>query len=251
MKKNGVTCKLNLVVYTAQVSYMRGIQNRGKIGAVITAAGSSRRMNGVDKVFALIDGRPVLSRVLDTFEVCYSISEIVLVVSHENLDRVRELVAGENLKKVREICPGGTRRQDSVLAGLKKLECCDWAVIHDGARPLVTVELIEAGLEAAEETGAAIAAVPVTDTVKITGTDMVIQGTPPRENLWAAQTPQVFRYDLILNAYRETTADVTDDAAAVEGSGGTVKIYQGSRENIKITTPDDLAIAELLLRKRR
>lgn len=229
---------------------MKHIIERKKVGAVITAAGSSRRMNGVDKLFALIDGRPVLSRVLDTFEVCYSISEIVLVVSHENLDRVSELVAGENWKKVREICPGGVRRQDSVLAGLERLEVCEWAVISDGARPLVTVELIEAGLEAAVETGAAIAAVPMTDTVKIIGDDMAVRGTPPRENLWAAQTPQVFRYDLILNAYRETTADVTDDAAAVERNGGTVKIYQGSRENIKITTPDDLAIAELLLRKR-
>jgi 2-C-methyl-D-erythritol 4-phosphate cytidylyltransferase len=230
---------------------MKRITEKKKVGAVITAAGSSRRMNGSDKLFALIDGRPVLSRVLDTFEACHSIGIIVLVVSAESIDKVRELVAGESWKKIREICPGGARRQDSVLAGLERLEGCEWAVITDGARPLVTVDLIEAGLEAAVETGAAIAAVPVTDTVKIAGDGMVVHGTPPRDTLWAAQTPQVFRYDLILNAYRNVTTDVTDDAAAVERIGGTVKLYPGSRENMKITTPDDLAIAELLLRKRQ
>lgn len=230
---------------------MNDSENRGKAGAVITAAGSSRRMKGEDKLFALIDGRPVLSRVLDTFEKCDVIDTIILVVSTENLEKVKKLAAGENWRKIQDICSGGTRRQDSVLAGLERLESCEWVVIHDGARPLVTIDLIEAGLEAAAETGAAIAAVPVTDTVKIAGDDMTIQGTPPRDNLWAAQTPQVFRYDLIRKAYGGIKTDVTDDAAAVEKYGGTVKLYPGATDNIKITTPNDLAVAEILLRKRK
>jgi 2-C-methyl-D-erythritol 4-phosphate cytidylyltransferase len=221
-----------------------------KTGAVITAAGASRRMNGTDKVFALISGRPVLSRAIDVFEQCPDVDAIVVVLSPGNLKKGTKLVASENWKKVTNVCAGGERRQDSVLAGLEKLKDCDRVIIHDGARPLVTAELIAAGLEAAEETGAAVAAVPVTDTIKVTGDDMIIEGTPPRVNLWAAQTPQVFRYDLIVRAYREMESDVTDDAAAVERLGGVVKVYLSSRDNIKITTPQDLRIAEILLRDR-
>jgi len=115
----------------------------------------------------------------------------------------------------------------------------------------VTAELIEAGLDAAIETGASVAAVPVTDTIKIADDTLTVQGTPPRHNLWSVQTPQVFRYGLILEAYRNIKSDVTDDARAIELNGGSVKIYTGSYDNIKITMPDDLALAEILMKKRK
>ena len=152
--------------------------------------------------------------------------------------------------KVTDVCPGGERRQDSVAAGLGRLKDSNWVVIHDGARPLIAAALIEAGLEAAEASGAAVAAVPVSDTIKVAGDDLFVQGTPPRQRLWAVQTPQVFRFDIITNAYRKAEAEVTDDATLVERLGYRVKLYMGSYDNIKVTTANDLALAEVLLRKR-
>jgi len=222
---------------------------RQKVGAVIAAAGSSQRMNGPDKLFALLGERPVLARVIDTFQKCEAIDQIVVVLSSQNLKQGEKLAAGQNWSKVTGICPGGERRQDSVVAGLDKLKGCQWAVIHDGARPFVTEELIEYGLENAQETGASIAAVPVTDTIKVAGADQIVQGTPPRNNLWAVQTPQVFRYDIISEAYRRLKYDVTDDSRAVEQLGYKVKIYMGDYNNIKITNPDDLAVAQVLWQK--
>jgi len=221
-----------------------------KAGAVIVAAGSSQRMGGADKVFAPLGGKPVLTRVVDTFQKCDSIDRIVVVLSKQTLEKGKQLVTGEGWSKVADVCPGGERRQDSVIAGLDCLGNCEWVVIHDGGRPLVTVELIESGLDAAAETGAAVAAVPVTDTIKVAGDDMIVQGTPPRQSMWSVQTPQVFRYDIITEAYRMLKYEVTDDARAVERAGGSVKIYAGSYDNIKITKPDDLALAEFLLQKK-
>jgi len=219
-----------------------------KAGAIIAAAGESRRMDGIDKVFAPLGGKPVISYVLDAFEECESISQIVVVVSKDNLAKCRELIAENKYAKPIEVCAGGKRRQDSVAAGLAKLDECDRVVIHDGARPLVTKELIERGLEAAEETGAAAAAVPVTDTVKIADDNRIVLETPPRQNLWAVQTPQVFRVDIISKAYREAAGDVTDDASLVERLGNKVKLYMGSYDNIKITSASDLLVAEALLK---
>ena len=206
-------------------------------------------MGGVDKMFAPLGGKPVLARVMGTFEACDSISQIVVVVSEKNIERCRKLVAYEGWHKVTDVCPGGERRQDSVAAGLSRLVDCDWVIIHDGARPLATADLINRGLEAARETGAAVAAVPVTDTIKVARDDMTVQGTPPRGFLWAVQTPQVFRFDIIARAYQQTKTEVTDDASLVEKMGYKVKLFTGSYDNIKITTPDDLALAEVLLKK--
>jgi 2-C-methyl-D-erythritol 4-phosphate cytidylyltransferase len=217
------------------------------VGAVIVAAGESRRMNGIDKVFALLGGKPVISRVLDAFEKCEPVSQIIVVVSENNVKKCRQLVAENKYSKPIEVCAGGKRRQDSVAAGLSKLDKCDRVVIHDGARPLVTRELIEGGLEAAKETGAAAAAVPVTDTIKIADDDRTVLETLPRQNLWAVQTPQVFRVDLISKAYQKAAGEVTDDASLVERLGNKVKLYTGSYDNIKITNSDDLLIAEALL----
>ena len=218
-----------------------------KVGAVIAAAGLSRRMGGVDKVLALLGGKPVLAWAIDAFQRCNLIDQIVVVVSKQNLERCRQLVAEQGWSKVTEVCPGGKRRQDSVMAGLSRLSHCDWVVIHDGARPLVTGDLIGHGIEAARETGVAVAAVPVTDTIKVAGEDRVVQQTPLRRNLWAVQTPQVFRFDIITEAYHRAKGEVTDDASLVEQLGYKVKLYMGSYDNIKVTTPNDLVLAVLII----
>ena len=223
--------------------------NNQKVGAVIVAAGESQRMGGIDKVLAALGGEPLLVRATRPFQECPLVDQIVVVVSGEKEEQCRRLVTGEGWSKVSDVCLGGRRRQDSVAAGLKRLKNCDWAIIHDGARPLVTADLIERGLEAAGETGAAVAAVPVTDTIKVAGNDRIVRQTPPRQNLWAVQTPQVFRIDIITEAYSRANGDVTDDASLVEQSGYRVKLFMGSYDNIKVTTPDDLALAEVLWRK--
>ncbi len=224
--------------------------NQEKVGAVIVAAGQSQRMGGVDKMFALLGDKPVLARVIDTFQRCDSIDQIVIVLSEQNLKQGQQLVARERWSKVTDVCLGGKRRQDSVAAGLNRINKCAWVVIHDGARPLVTQDLIKSGLEAVTETSAAVAAVPVTDTIKVAGDDWFVQETPPRRNLWAVQTPQVFRFDIIAEAYRQAKGEVTDDASLVEQLGYRVKLYMGSYDNIKVTTPDDLALAEVLWQRR-
>jgi 2-C-methyl-D-erythritol 4-phosphate cytidylyltransferase len=221
-----------------------------KVGAVIVAAGSSRRMDGIDKVFSKLGDKPVIIHVLDTFMKCTDIDQIVVVLNEQNLEQGRQLITEQNYTRNIASCPGGERRQDSVIAGLNQLDNCGWVVIHDGARPLVTEDLIVQGLKEAQETGSAIAAIPVTDTIKVAGEDQIVQGTPPRHSLWAAQTPQVFRFDIINQAYQQLKYKVTDDARAVEQAGRQVKIYMGSYDNIKITTRDDLELAEILLRKR-
>ena len=214
------------------------------------AAGSGRRMYGVDKVFAPLGGEPVLARVVAVFQGCRAVDRIVVVVGRGNIKRCNQMVAEYGWSKVTDVCAGGRRRQDSVMAGFNRLGDCDWIVVHDGARPLVTAELIARGLEAAEETGAAAAAVPVTDTIKLAGDDRIVRETPPRQNLWAVQTPQVFRINIITEAYQRANDDVTDDASLVEPLGYRVKLYTGSYDNIKITTPDDLILAGILWEKR-
>jgi len=218
------------------------------VGAVIVAAGESQRMGRIDKLMAQIGGEPLLLHSTRPFQQCRRVSQIVVVVSGSNRERCQRLVSGKEWTKVTDVCLGGRRRQDSVAAGLKRLDGCDWIIVHDGARPLVTVELIERGLKAARETGAAIAAVPVKDTIKIAGNDRIVSQTPPRHSLWQVQTPQVFRGDVITGAYRKANGTVTDDASLVEQLGGRVKLYMGSYDNIKVTTPEDLTLAELLLR---
>ena len=225
------------------------MSSRTKVAAIITAAGSSQRMGDVDKMFAQLGGKPVLARVVDVFQSCDLIDQIVVVVNVQSLEKCRRLVAEQAWSKVADVCPGGERRQDSVAAGLSQLRDCHWVVIHDGARPLVTEDLIRRGLAEAEGIGAAVAAIPVTDTIKVAGDDRIVQHTPLRDNLWAVQTPQVFRFDIITEAYRQIKAEVTDDASLVEQSGYKVKLYMGSYDNIKVTTPDDLALAEVLWQK--
>ena len=224
------------------------MDSQQKAGVVIAAGGASRRM-GEDKLFALLGDKPILVQATKPFQECRLVNQIVVVVAGEKKEMCRQLVTGGEWSKVTDVCLGGKRRQDSVAAGLKRLDNCDWVIVHDGARPLVTMDLIERGLEAAKETGAAVAAVPVTDTIKAAGDNRIVRQTPPRQNMWAVQTPQVFRADIITEAYRKAKGDVTDDASLAEKLGYKVKLYMGSYDNIKITTPDDLALARLLWQK--
>ena len=221
-----------------------------KAAAIIVAAGEGKRMRGVDKVFAPLLGESVLVRATRPFQECKLIDQIVVVVSGENENHCRRLITSKEWSKVTDICLGGKRRQDSVAAGLELLRNYDWVVIHDGARPLVTVDLIERGLKAVRETGAAVAAVNVNDTIKVTDENEIVSQTLLRQNLRAIQTPQVFRLDLLQLAHRQHFTDVTDDAAMLEKMGHKIKLFTGSYDNIKITTPDDLTIAEVLLQRR-
>jgi 2-C-methyl-D-erythritol 4-phosphate cytidylyltransferase len=161
------------------------------------------------------------------------------------------MVTAEGFSKIKAVCLGGERRQDSVAQGLRQLGDCAWVVIHDGARPCLSADLIERGLDEAARTGAAIAAVPVKETLKIVDAERVILETPKRGNMWLAQTPQVFRFDIMIRAHQRVKDEVTDDAAMAEALGHEVRVYMGSYENVKVTTPEDLALAEIILRKRR
>jgi 2-C-methyl-D-erythritol 4-phosphate cytidylyltransferase len=217
------------------------------LGAVIVAAGSGTRMEGLDKLFTQVGGRPLLAHAVAAFEDCRAVDRIVVVLSEANLERGRAVLAEAGFAKVAGVCSGGPRRQDSVHCGLETLGAVDWVAVHDGGRPLVKPGMINRGLEAAQETGASVPIVPLVDTIKEVGDDGAVIRTLDRSRLWAAQTPQVFRYDLLLRAHGEITADVTDDAAMVEMLGVRVKTYEGRRRNIKITTPDDLHMAEAYL----
>ncbi|MDM8000939.1 MAG: 2-C-methyl-D-erythritol 4-phosphate cytidylyltransferase [Dehalococcoidia bacterium] len=223
---------------------------RERVGAVIAAAGSSRRMEGIDKIFASLVGKPVLWHVLRVFEDCPVVDEVIVVLSDESVPRGERLVEEGAFSKVTAVCAGGRRRQDSVGVGLRKLKQPDWVVIHDGARPCLTAELIKKGLKEARRTGAAIAAVPLKETVKVVDGEGRIEVTPVRESLWSAQTPQVFRFDVIAGAYASVTREVTDDASMVEAMGHKVRVYMGRYDNIKVTTREDLALAETILRMR-
>ena len=216
------------------------------VGAVIVAAGAGTRMAGADKLFTEVAGRPVLAHAIAAFEDCPAIDRIVLVLSERNLERGRELVKRHAFTKVTAVVTGGERRQDSVRLGLESLGKCDYVAVHDGARPLVTPNVIERGIEAARETGAAVPAVPVADTVKEAGTDGIVLRTLDRSRLRAIQTPQVFRYGLLMRAHREITADVTDDAAMVEALGEPVRLFEGDRFNLKVTTSEDMRLVESL-----
>jgi 2-C-methyl-D-erythritol 4-phosphate cytidylyltransferase len=179
-------------------------------------------MSGTDKIFSLLAGQPVLCRALQPFIDSPSIDRIVVVLSNRNYDEGKELITAQNWEKEVAVCIGGRRRQDSVRAGLNLLGDCDLVLIHDAARPLVTIGLIENGLEAVKETGAAIAAVPAIDTIKTADKKMIVSQTLPRDNLWLCQTPQVFFYDLLIKAYHDVTAEVTDDGQIVELAAGKV-----------------------------
>ena len=220
-----------------------------RTGAVIVGAGSSTRL-GYDKVFLPLAGKPLLAWSVDICQKSHLVDQVVLVLNEDRLDQGHRLALERQWSKVIEICAGGSRRQDSVRQGLNELEDCDWVMIHDCARPFLTEDLIRDGLEAAQTTGAAVAAVPVKDTVKLGGSDMIVSKTLNREELWAIQTPQFFRFDIITEAHEQVKDEVTDDAGMVEKLGYKVKLYVGAYDNIKITTPEDMTLAKFISGKK-
>jgi 2-C-methyl-D-erythritol 4-phosphate cytidylyltransferase len=214
------------------------------LGLIVVAAGRSERM-GFDKVWAPLGDQPVIAHALAALA-APPVAQIALVVAAERLPDARALAATQPLPTV--VVPGGARRQDSVRNGLRALGPCDWIAVHDAARPFATHDLLLRTLAAAQPTGAAVAAVPVKDTIKQVRENAVLQ-TLPRDELWAVQTPQVFRADLLARAHHAPD-DATDDAALVERLGIQVRVAQGAYDNIKVTTPDDLALAAWLLDQR-
>jgi len=221
--------------------------------AVIVAAGASERMQGIDKIKYMLAGKPVLIHSLEVFDKSEFIDEIVVVAKSEDIVEIAEMCERYSIEKLTKIVVGGATRQESSLAGLSEInEKAGFAAVHDGARPLVTEELIARLMYEAYLHDAAAPCTPVSDTVKRRDGDVVL-GTPERAGLAAVQTPQCFRSELIKGALSYAVSEdrqYTDDCAAVEAMGVQVRLVDGDRENIKITTPLDLAIAEAIISER-
>jgi len=226
-----------------------------RCGAVLVAAGRGERM-GFNKTLAPLGGRPVLIHSLEQFASVGEIAEIVVVVSAASSDAVRQLLNETFRGQSIDLCLGGDTRQKSVQNGIAALSPeVDLVLIHDAARPLVTAEMMREGVRTATETGAAIATVPVSDTIKMRSADGSIEGTPERSVLFAAQTPQIFRRDWLEASYRRLNSSnqsvqFTDESSLLEWAGYRVCTFAGSPENIKLTNPVDFAIAEAILRWR-
>lgn len=230
---------------------MRKVLPLKRCGAVIVAAGSASRMGGIDKVMAPLRGEPVILRTVRAFQETDAIREIVIVTREDLIMPVSDLCAG--LDKVKAVVVGGGSRQESVWLGLNALsKGMELAAIQDGARPLVTPALIDRTVRAAHSYGAAAPAIPVKDTIKVEKSGL-IESTPDRSTLRAVQTPQVFDFDLLRGALQKTRndgAEVTDDCSAVERLGMKIRLVEGEERNLKVTTPLDLKIAELLLEEK-
>ena len=221
-------------------------------GAVIVAAGSASRMGGIDKVMAPLGGEPMILRTVRAFEACEAVKEIVIVTRKDLMGPIAELCSG--FTKIRSVVQGGSSRQESVKLGLlafsKEVRL---AAVHDGARPLVSGELIDKVIRAAHSYGAAAPAIPVKDTIKVFEGGF-IAATPDRSTLRAVQTPQVIDRDLLLGALEKAEQEgtaLTDDCSAVEHIGMRVRLVEGEERNLKVTTPLDLKIAELLLEEKK
>lgn len=239
---------MKINIFTKQ---MRKVLPLKYCGAVIVAAGTASRMGGIDKVMAPLNGEPMIVRTVRTFEECDAIREIVIVTRSDLLTKVMGLCA--KFPKVSAVVVGGDDRAASVQAGLNTLSGkVRLVAVHDGARPLISWQVIDRTVRAANTYGAAAPAVPVKDTIKIVQGG-VVAATPDRSRLQAVQTPQVFDFDLLRGALRKARQDklaITDDCSAVENMGMSVKIVEGDERNIKVTTPLDLKIAQLLLEEQ-
>lgn len=217
-----------------------------KIAAIIVAAGSGSRMGTKEnKLLLKICGKTVIERTLENISTCSSIDKVILVTSDSGIIKISEIFS-DNIT----IVAGGKTRTESVLNGLIAAEGFDLVAIHDGARPLVTNEIIYTTIEDAKIHGAAITGTDVFDTIKKADEQGFIINTPARKSLKSVQTPQVFNRELLLVAYRSCPCDVTDDASVAENAGIKIKISKGSRENIKITTQFDILLAETILKER-
>lgn len=230
--------------------------NQKKCTAIVLAAGQGKRMGTeIQKQFLMLNGKPVLYYSLQCFQRTECIEDVILVTARESVEYCRrEIVEKYNLTKVTKIVPGGKERYDSVYEGLKACENTKHVFIHDGARPFITPEILERAREAVISHGACVVGMPAKDTIKVADEHGFVDSTPDRRSIWMVQTPQVFDYNLILEAHNSirkgAMEHITDDAMVVEtATQNSVKLVQGSYENIKITTPEDLLIAEVFLKK--
>jgi len=220
---------------------------------VIVSAGKGHRfMEGRKKQFHFLAGKPILAHTLDKFETCPLIRSILLVVGQEDMDFcMKEVIEKYQFKKISQIVPGGKRRQESVKNGIDALpKDTEIVTIHDGVRPFVTKAMIEDSIHSALRYGAVVFAMPVKDTIKMSNPDGTVLKTLDRESLWQVQTPQTFQVNIIKEAYYRAKEDGvigTDDASLVERTGVKVHILPGSYTNIKITTPEDLLLANLFV----
>jgi 2-C-methyl-D-erythritol 4-phosphate cytidylyltransferase len=227
-----------------------------KATAIIVAAGLGKRMGGTTpKQFHNLLGQPLLAHTLLPFESIQEISEIIVLLPGGWEERCRhEIVEKYGFKKISKLISGGKERQDSVYRGLKETSAkSELVLIHDGVRPLVTKVMIEASLGTASAHGAAVVAIPLADTLKKVVSGHLIKETLKREGFWLAQTPQTFRREIILKAFETALSDGfygTDDSALVERAGFEVRVVPGAVTNLKVTTPEDFKVAELLLRER-
>lgn len=223
------------------------------VSVIVAAAGMSNRMGSkINKQFIDIDNKPVLAHTLKKFEESSYVDEIILISKEEEVEYCRkEIVKKYGFKKIKKIIKGGKERQDSIYNGILALnERCDIVLTHDGARPFVRKENIEDGIEGVLEHGACVIGVPVKDTIKVIDEEENIHHTPKRSMLWAAQTPQCFWRSLLQKGYEYAIGEGivgTDDSSLVEKAGYNVRMIRGNYDNIKITTPEDLIIAESLL----
>ena len=221
-------------------------------GAVIVAAGSASRMGGIDKVMAELNGEPMVVKSVRAFQECDAIREIVVVTRPDLIVPIRDLCIG--FDKVTAVVAGGKDRPASVTNGLNALsDKVKLAAIHDGARPLISWQVIDRAVRAANTYSAAAPAIPVKDTIKMVQGG-IVKETPERKHLYAVQTPQVFDFDLLRGALKKAVldkAEITDDCSAVERMGMSVKIVEGDERNLKITTPMDLTIAKMLLEEKQ
>ena len=222
--------------------------------AIVPAAGKSTRMGGEDKMFSQLCGVPVLARTLTALDQAVLVDEIVVAVQPEKLEEVAALVSRTGIRKPIRVVEGGANRAESVLlAALEAREDTEYLAIHDGARPLILPEQVDEMIRLGQRTYAVAPALPVTDTVKVADLSGLVLSTPDRSTLFAVQTPQVFQASILKAALQsaiDAEAPITDDCSAVERLGKEVYLTPGWRENIKITTPEDLTIAEAFLRRR-
>ena len=224
--------------------------------AIVLAAGQGKRMHSkVQKQFLEIQGYPVLYYSLRCFQESPLIQDIILVTGEESISYCKEeIVQKYGFTKVSAVIPGGKERYDSVYAGLCECRDCEYVLIHDGARPFVTEEILKRGLQKVKETGACVIGMPSKDTVKLSDEEGYVKETPNRKCVWTIQTPQIFSYSLIREAHdsirQKDMSKITDDAMVVEQeTGAKVALAEGSYQNIKITTPEDLDVAEVFLKK--
>ncbi|MEW6066771.1 MAG: 2-C-methyl-D-erythritol 4-phosphate cytidylyltransferase [Nitrospirota bacterium] len=224
------------------------------IVAVVPAAGIGKRFgSGANKPFLHLCGKPLIIWSLETLHSVNAVREIIPVLKEEDMEQGRKIFESYGFSKIKRISPGGKERQDSVYNGLKLVEDKDcMVIIHDGVRPLIGKDLVEKLIDELKDFDGAVLSVPVKDTIK-EAEDEIVKKTLKRDSLWAIQTPQIFSFRTISGAYEKAIEEgfyATDDAALVEKYGGNIKIVMGSYRNIKITTPEDMAIAEFLLTKK-